>query len=376
MVVYLFGGLAIVFIAIGALVLEDSNTVVEHVKQYDGAGTSNSLKDCKYNNEASCTITFTIDEKMEAPVYLYYELTNFYQNHRRYAKSYLAEQLLGTVFQKGSSALDYCEPLTQNGSLVLNPCGLIANTLFNDKITLSNTTGASGVSLKTTGIAWPSDKQDKFAQPQQYCKKSDSGSLACDTDAAKTGTDYQFAKVWVGDDDSQIQSCIGSRCSDTICDDLGLPDGCRGYYCDEPDYYNCDEGYWAYYYPEDEYQQYLYETFPEVVSPLEGANNEHFIVWMRTAALPTFRKLYGRITEDLPKGSTISFDVDANFDVTQFKGTKSLVLSTTTVFGGKNDFFGTAFIVVGSVCVAVAIALQANLSFYGARKAGDRVFLD
>ena len=30
---------------------------------------------------------------------------------------------------------------------------------------------------------------------------------------------------------------------------------------------------------------------------------EHFIVWMRTAGLPNFRKLYGKVTEDLKKGT-------------------------------------------------------------------------
>ena len=74
-------------------------------------------------------------------MYLYYQLTNFYQNHRRYAKSFLSDQNLGTVFEKGASALTQCQPPNANGSLVLNPCGLIANTLFNDKITLATTSG-------------------------------------------------------------------------------------------------------------------------------------------------------------------------------------------------------------------------------------------
>ena len=37
----------------------------------------------------------TVPEKMKAPVYVYYELDNFYQNHRRYVKSRSDSQLSG-----------------------------------------------------------------------------------------------------------------------------------------------------------------------------------------------------------------------------------------------------------------------------------------
>ena len=35
-------------------------------------------------------------------------------------------------------------------------------------------------------------------------------------------------------------------------------------------------------------------------------DDEHFIVWMRTAALPNFRKLWGRIDQDLPANTQVS----------------------------------------------------------------------
>jgi hypothetical protein len=42
-------------------------------------------------------LTFTFDEDANGPLYVYYELENFYQNHRRYVSSRDAFQLEGTV---------------------------------------------------------------------------------------------------------------------------------------------------------------------------------------------------------------------------------------------------------------------------------------
>jgi hypothetical protein len=82
--------------------------------------------------------------------------------------------------------------------------------------------------------------------------------------------------------------------------------------------------------------------------------DEHFIVWMRTAGLPNFRKLYGRINQDLAVGK-YTMEINNNFDVSSFSGKKSFVLSTTNALGGKNYFLALCYIVVGVLCMLFAI---------------------
>ena len=45
-----------------------------------------------------------------------------------------------------------------------------------------------------------------------------------------------------------------------------------------------------------------------------------------------------------------------DFDVSAYGGTKSIVISTTTVMGGRNPFLGIAYIVVAGICVVLGIA--------------------
>lgn len=49
-----------------------------------------------------CQLTFTIDQDMEGPVYVYYGLGKFYQNHRTYVKSRSFDQLKGGVSKQAS----------------------------------------------------------------------------------------------------------------------------------------------------------------------------------------------------------------------------------------------------------------------------------
>jgi hypothetical protein len=94
--------------------------------------------------------------------------------------------------------------------------------------------------------------------------------------------------------------------------------------------------------------------------------NEHFIVWMRTAGLPDFRKLWGRIEEDLEPG-TYEIGVFSNYPVEKFDGRKSWVISTTNELGGKNLFLAICYIVVGVLCLVFALIF--GIAYYRKKNA-------
>ncbi len=135
------------------------------------------------------------------------------------------------------------------------------------------------------------------------------------------------------------------------CADNNLPDDCKFYIDPETN------TSYLFYYPDDNTTQYLYETYPNQISPIKGVTDEHFIVWMRTDLMPTFRKLYGKINHNFKKGDTLVFDITANYETSSFKATKSIVLTKLGDYGGKNEFPGQAFTVAGSCCIIFGVLL-------------------
>ena len=258
-----------------------------------------------------CTLQFTIPEDIGPPVYFYYRLTNFYQNHRRYVTSLDQDQLQGKFVTNKtlSDSKSDCQPLAWNGTYAYYPCGLIANSIFNDSfqspVLVTPTAGSDGQSnvtyvMSNDSIAWPSD-QDLY-KPTNY-----------------TYSDVIPPPLW----------------------QLRYPDG-----------YNDD-------FP-----------FPNITG------DQDFQVWMRTAGLPTFSKLaMTNTTNNMTQGTyTVSIidsqflsrqdydfhsDWGLDFNVTAFGGTKSILISTRTVMGGRNPFLGIAYVVVAGVCVLLGIVFTA-----------------
>jgi len=272
-VIITFLVLGIVFIPVGVILLVSSQRVVEASVRYDSV--------CPIDTK--CQVNIEVDDTMTAPVYLYYRLENYYQNHRRYVKSRNDQQLRGDVVDSLSSLSD-CDPLasaddSDKPADFYLPCGLIAASMFNDTFSLKNAN--TTIPLKKEGIAWTSDVEKKFHNPP------------ADTPGIRVIADFE---------------------------------------------------------------------------------DEDFIVWMRTAGLPNFKKLYRIIQQDLEPG-TYTVEIENNYPVSSFSGKKFVVLSTTTWIGGKNDFLGWAYIVVGIVCLlqGVAFAVKHKLS---PRKLGDTKYLD
>jgi hypothetical protein len=115
-------------------------------------------------NETICEIQFTIPD-LNPPIFFFYRLTKFYQNHRRYVKSVDERQLRGEAVSAASlKGSDSCSPLiTNKDGKPYYPCGLIANSLFNDTFSQPKLAGSTNEGepyvMKNSGIAWPSDKE-------------------------------------------------------------------------------------------------------------------------------------------------------------------------------------------------------------------------
>jgi len=339
-VIATLAAIGIVFAPVGVVLNRMSNEVVMVKRLYDKHDDPDA--ECGINDTANagrrCSVTLTVPQDMTPPIFLHYEITNFYQNHKRYEASRSDFQLLGSIAPLSEREAHDCRPLYIVGNITIHPSGLIANTLFNDVITLESATTSDGTDvplvMREDGIAWHSDLEYKFRQPNGFRYERCDSCETCSCD----GTEWSCREPYVA----------SSEGNGTVC--------------------------YRYFYPNDDTTQYLHETYPMVVSPLEGVMNEHFVVWMRVAALPRFRKLYGWIQQPIAAGTNITFDILANWEVQSFKGSKALILSNSNQFGGRNEYFGNSFFYIGICCLILAALFGAKQKFRP-RLLADRAYL-
>ncbi|PNY28234.1 Uncharacterized protein TCAP_01833 [Tolypocladium capitatum] len=257
-----------------------------------------------------CYLRFNIPEDMGPPVLFFYYLTNFYQNHRRYVDSFDQQQLQGDIRSYGDIKSSKCTPLygdDNDGEMKpYYPCGLIANSMFNDTFTspvLLNPPNAKGnetraYNMSTTGIAWDSDK-DLYGP-----------------------TKYNISQII----------------------------------------------------PPPNWQKRYPNNYTDSNPPPNLKNWEAFQVWMRTAGLPAFSKLYQRNDKDAMGNGRYQVVVDDHFPTLEYKGTKSIIITTRTVMGGRNPFLGIAYIAVGGVCIILG-AIFTVTHLIKPRKLGDHTYL-
>ncbi|KAI7800305.1 transmembrane protein 30Ab [Triplophysa rosa] len=302
--------IGLIFIPIGICLYVTSNNIKEFEIDYTGTDMSSPCFNCSINHSwnnttpCKCVLAFSLDQPFESNVFMYYGLSNFYQNHRRYVKSRDDSQLNGDGGSLKEPSKE-CEPYRTSENRPIAPCGAIANSMFNDTLELyyidPNGT-RNPIPLTKKGIAWWTDKHVKFRNPGS----SNPNLTAVFQDTAKPIN-------W------------------------GKP---------------------------------VYEL--DTDSENNGFINEDFIVWMRTAALPTFRKLYriiqkkNSMTPTLPRGN-YTLEVTYNYPVRSFDGRKRVILSTISWMGGKNPFLGIAYITVGSICFFLGVVLLFIHHKYGNR---------
>ena len=127
------------FFTFGILLYVECNNQTEYKTQYNEICTGLS----------SCFANFNIASQISAPVFLYYEMENFYQNYRLYVKSMSYTQLRGD--QASSTELANCNGARYNKDFIgyytgktlapddtARPCGLIARSVFNDTFIIAD----------------------------------------------------------------------------------------------------------------------------------------------------------------------------------------------------------------------------------------------
>lgn len=301
-----------------------------------------------------------IKAKIEKPVYLYYVLENFYQNHMWYSRSVDSRQLRDGIGWTVPSGMEesYCGELTfiksENGNQRIRyPCGLIASSVFTDSYWLEiRAPGESSFAYMNDtddaeNIAWKDDFMQKCRNPTDY-KSSQSSTrdyivdsneydfwllehfppIQCRWIKYTTKNNIKFKPVytaWRMRGDHKIVDCDNWGSSKPSCKFSFLRNDMSGKTCDELNT-EVQDGV-------SDTNTYLQEYD---IGENFGMQQGHFVNWMRTAGLSTFRKLYSKIDQDIEPGTDIRVNFISRHDVPKVE--KSILIGNLSWLGGRNSF--------------------------------------
>lgn len=308
--IYVFAIFAFLYGVVAVIILLAEEGVEQKIRYDNIPGCMIGFEKPTYGKE--CIVEMRIEMEMKLPLFVYYEITNFYQNHQIFKTSFSREQQSG----KYESSYDECEPLERFQGKIIYPCGLLPNAVFSDKIiaSVSNENGDTDLvpgnlfsgysdSLKSwqkEGIAWKTDLEG--------LKNMDVNS-------------ERFRSTFIRK--GQEQQKIIDQTKD---EDIMLP------------------------LPKD----------------------EDLVVWQRISPWTNFRKLYRRIfvindekkSMSLKKGDVIRFKIKNYFRVDGKKQTKSIVLSTKSWIRGNKKLFMLTCLLISLVCFLSTVAACVNILFF------------
>ncbi|KAG2516568.1 hypothetical protein BBO99_00008254 [Phytophthora kernoviae] len=358
---------ALICIALGVAIVYTSGTLTKLRVVYDGdEGTQASdavqldgnislLSNCRldspddansFHANHTCYVSLTLPNDIRSPVRIFYELDMYYQNHRRFVSSVIREQFTDEWRPDAGYTMIECPPMKTVVSELCSvgdcedpetavereyfPCGIVANTMFNDIFWLHEGVLPSGKNLTRTDIVSKGIARNYAA----HNNKNPTWNLS---------TEF-YLPVWLNPKMSRIIPPPGGPTAPHITEN----------------YTNSTA--------------WVHDALDADFGVGTGVENEFWRVWVEGAAMHPFRKPYGRIEQDLPAGTTLVFAVQSNFFVRTFSGSKALILEEVGWFGSANYVLGVFFLVIGGIFLVAAIFFTGR-KLHSPRTLGDAAAL-
>jgi hypothetical protein len=302
------------FLIMGIVFEVQSQDAVEIRIKYSGNADASDSTVRSYDLDATercrnlteCDIPVYIPTDMKPPIWLQYRLTNFYQNYNSYFISRDSMQLRGLsdsseCLVDGSNS--YGIGVSSSNNETLSPCGLFAQSLFNDSYEII--------------------QRDN-----------------CTCDFVPSG--FQCEE----------ETCV-HREPTLIRDDLGYDED---FYANHESYPNeLNTLYLHDRFPED------------VVSSELGVKSMGFVTWMRAAAFSEFKKPVAKMqvlgVSKLEANTEITIRVNSRYPVENFRGTKSIVLFSGQGLRNNNVCLSLWCFLFAGFCFVFAIVIRVHLMF-------------